>query len=42
MTMMMMIIIIMSTGRDYVCELRPPAGLFFISQVVMNMENHGG
>jgi hypothetical protein len=28
---------------EYVCELRPPAGLLLISQVIyMSMENHGG
>jgi hypothetical protein len=32
--MMMMIIIIMSVGWDYVSELRPPKGLFFIPRMI--------
>jgi hypothetical protein len=31
---MMMIIVVMSMGLDYVSELRPPTGLLFISQVM--------
>jgi hypothetical protein len=30
----MIIIIIISTGWDYVSELRPPTGLLFIPQVI--------
>jgi hypothetical protein len=32
--MIMIMINIMSMRRDYVSELRPPAGLSFISQVI--------
>jgi hypothetical protein len=32
----------MSMGWDYISELRPQAGLSFISILYMSMENHGG
>jgi hypothetical protein len=35
-TLMMMMI--MSMGRDYVSELRPPTGLLFITQVICEHE----
>jgi hypothetical protein len=34
--------IIMSMGWDYVSELRPPAGLLVITQVIYEMKNYGG
>jgi hypothetical protein len=37
---LMMIMMIMSIGWDYVSELLPPTGLLFISQVILSMENH--
>jgi hypothetical protein len=33
MMMMIVVIIFMSMGRDYVSELQPPTGLLFIPQV---------
>jgi hypothetical protein len=28
----------MSTGRDYISELRPPTGLLFITQIIYEYE----
>jgi hypothetical protein len=39
--LLMMIIMMMSMGWDYVPELRPPTGLVFIPRWCMSMENHG-
>jgi hypothetical protein len=38
--MMIMIIIIISMGRDYVSELRPSTNIFFIPQVI-DLYEHG-
>jgi hypothetical protein len=40
--MMVVMMMIMLMGWDYVSELRPPTGLFYPPRLYISMENHGG
>jgi hypothetical protein len=36
------VFVFMSTGWDYISELRPPMGILFMTKLYMSMESHGG